>query len=142
MRNAKGQFVKGNPPSKGSFKKGHVPWSKNKKGICFNSGRTHFKKGQTGKKCINWKGGKKISRGYVSLYSPEHPFCTNQGYIRRSRLVMEKHLGRYLTPEEIVHHKGIKYPIGSIKNIQDDRIENLKLFQNRSIHTKFHRKLK
>ncbi len=34
MRNEKGQFVKGN-----------TPWSKGKKGISLNTGRTHFKKG-------------------------------------------------------------------------------------------------
>jgi len=50
---------------------------------------------------------------------------------------MEKHLGRYLKPEECVHHKGIKYPIGSIENKQDNRIENLEL-SNRNRHALSH----
>ncbi|MBA7545078.1 hypothetical protein ES705_37441 [subsurface metagenome] len=42
---------------------------------------------------------------------------------------MEKHLGRYLRPEEIVHHD---------KEKDDDRIENLKLFATVSEHVSFH----
>ena len=77
-----------------------------------------------------WKGGIIYVRDYVYVHSPEHPFCECKGYVKRSRLVMEKILGRYLSPEEIVHHKnGIK---------DDDRIENLRLFLNNSEHIKFH----
>ena len=51
------------------WKKGHIPWSKGKKGVTLNTGKTHFKKGFTpwnkGKKLPqfskenhpNWKGG-------------------------------------------------------------------------------------
>jgi hypothetical protein len=51
---------------------------------------------------------------------------------------MEAHLGRYLTPEERVHHKGERYPIDSIENKQDNRIENLQLFPNEGKHSEFH----
>ena len=69
-----------------------------------------------------WKDGySKDTRGYISIYYPEHPF--NKGRktksIRRSRLIMEEYLERYLTTYEYVHHDN--------EIITDDRIENLKL---------------
>jgi len=95
----------------------------------------------SGKNHPNWKDGKtKNSYKYILIHKPKHPFA-KKGYVLRSRLVMEKHLGHYLKREEIVHHKGTKYPIYSIKNKQDDRIENLQLFSNNSTHMKYHRLL-
>jgi hypothetical protein len=41
----KHQFKKGQKVSGIPFKKGHVPANKGIKGICYNTGRTHFKKG-------------------------------------------------------------------------------------------------
>ena len=89
-----------------------------------------------------WKGGKTTNRGYILILKPTHPNCNKMGYVFEHRLVMEKHLGRYLTPEEIVHHKGTKYPIESIENIQDNRIENLRLFSGAGEHKKYHLKLR
>ena len=72
-----------------------------------------------------YKNGKiTTSGGYISIFYPDHPYSSKSGYIREHRLVMEKHIGRYLTPEEIVHHKGIKYPLLSIENRSDNRIES------------------
>lgn len=76
-----------------------------------------------------WKGGMKITNGYVYMYMPCHPFCKKEGYIKRSRLVIEHFIDRYLTKEEVVHH------INEIRN--DDRIENLKLFTKRE-HDSYH----
>ena len=52
--------------------------------------------------------------------NPEHPFATKSGYIREHRLVMEKKIGRFLQPNEVVHHIN--------GNRQDNRVENLQLF--------------
>jgi len=53
----------------------------------------------------NWKGGRYLSAdGYWYVLCRGHPNATKAGYIREHRLVMEKHLGRYLADDEEVHH--------------------------------------
>jgi hypothetical protein len=80
----------------------------------------------------NWSGGiRKSNNGnYIEVLKPNHPLANKYGCVRQSRLIMEKHLGRYLKPKEVVHHKN--------GNTLDDRIKNLKLFSNNSKHLKFH----
>jgi uncharacterized protein (DUF1330 family) len=78
-----------------------------------------------------WKGGKTINEaGYVLIKDKGHPFRKGNDYVPEHRLVMEKHLGRYLTPEEVVHHIN--------ENRADNRIENLMLFPSQAEHRKFH----
>ena len=87
-----------------------------------------------GDKNPNWKGGRVKYKGYILIYNHNHPFADNDGYIREHRLVMEEAIGRYLKPEEVVHH---------INEIHDDnRLENLMLFANNNEHLKHHRLLK
>jgi len=81
-----------------------------------------------------WKGGRLFERGYKLVIAPKnHPYAVIKGennpYIREHRLIMEKYVGRYLKPNEIVHHKN--------KNTQDNRIENL-LLMERGDHTRLH----
>ena len=101
------------------------------------TGRKHphsdkFKQQRQGDGNPHWKGGKYIDKkGYVLIYVPSHPFSLSHGYVLEHRLIMEKHRGRYLKKEEVVHH------INKIKN--DNRIKNLKLFANDIEHRKIHR---
>lgn len=90
------------------------------------------RKGQAGEKNFNWKGGRKKSNGgYVLVFSPQHPCAEVGGYMLEHRLLMEVHLGRYLGPSEVVHHQnGV---------VDDNRIENLRLFPSTNQHTKHHR---
>ena len=86
--------------------------------------------GKLGENARCWKGGRKIDgKGYILIYKPEHPFARNT-YIFEHRLVMEAYLGRYLNPEEVVHHMN--------NQPNDNRIENLQLFPNKDAHTKYH----
>src|SRR3990172_7462682 len=76
-----------------------------------------------------WKGGRVVDKhGYILIKKNDHPFCNHIGYVREHRLVMEKHLGRYLVSSEVVHHKN------GVKN--DNRIENLELFESNGKHLK------
>lgn len=75
----------------------------------------------------DWKGGRLIDKsGYVMIYKPEHPHARAGKYVCEHRLVMEQHLGRYLLPNEVVHHKN------DCKT--DNRIENLEVFQSNAEH--------
>jgi hypothetical protein len=75
----------------------------------------------------------KIIKGYVYVYSPNHP-RSNKKYVKKSHLTVEKFIGRYLNPNEVIHH------INFCKN--DDSIENLMIFKNQKEHSLFHQKLK
>lgn len=78
-----------------------------------------------------WRGGRIVDRhGYILVYCPGHPFARNQGgrrrYVAEHRLVMEQHLGRYLLPEEVVHHRD--------GNPANNVPENLELFASNADH--------
>lgn len=76
-------------------------------------------KGRFGKLSPMWKGGITRKNGYVMIWKKGHPYAYSNYYMLEHRLIMEKKLGRYLFPWEVVHHKnGIR---------DDNRIENLEL---------------
>jgi len=74
-----------------------------------------------------WKDGRTKKRKYIRIWQPD-----KKRYVCEHRLVMEEFLGRKLTNKEVIHHIN--------KDIKDNRIENLILFENDSQHKIFHHK--
>jgi len=77
--------------------------------------------------------------GYIGIWrgavEPEfQSMATKQGYILEHRLIMARKLGRCLEPWEVVHHKGTKYPLGSLEDKGDNREENLELLPTQTEH--------
>lgn len=111
-RNKLGQFVKGHTINLGK-KRSNI------------SRENHY----------NWRGGVIIQEGYRYVLKPTHPRAKlKKGYVAEHVLIMEKHLGRFLKSEEIVHHVD--------ENRLSNKIKNLRLFRNKSEHNKFHSKLR
>lgn len=82
-----------------------------------------------GKNNPRWNGGMCITRwGYRYVKAEDHPNATLLGYVMEHRLIMEKHIGRYLTKDEDVHHLN--------GNTLDNRIDNLYLMKH-GYHSSF-----
>ncbi len=56
---------------------------------------------------------------YLYAVVPDHPNRTKSNYVLHHRVVMENHLGRLLTEDEVVHHLN--------EDKKDNRIENLEV---------------
>lgn len=69
------------------------------------------------------------SKRYNYAYVEGHKYSDNRGRVLEHRAIMELHIGRYLTPDEDIHHIN--------GNGKDNRIENLQIL-SRSNHTKHH----
>lgn len=109
--------------------------------VCPICGKTFNKKGADmfcSNKCLgiskrgehhpNWKGGKTTDEnGYVSVWTEESNKGINR--VKEHRLVMEKHLGRKLRSDEIVHHKD--------HNPSNNDISNLEIM-TRAEHSRLH----
>ena len=78
-----------------------------------------------------WTGGcREIDRdGYVRVYEPDHPWQRGR-MISEHVLIMERHLNRRISADEIVHHVN--------HDRRDNRIENL-ILMSRSEHSRHHR---
>lgn len=77
---------------------------------------------------------KSHNRGYAVCYVPDHPNSHSDGYAMLHTVLMEIHIGRYLTDNEVVHH------LDGNRNNND--INNLALMtrkEHQSMHMKIRR---
>jgi hypothetical protein len=74
----------------------------------------------------DWKGGRVLIGRYWYRWSNTHPFRTKRNYVLEHRIVVEASLGRFLTRDEVVHHKN--------GDPQDNRLENLVVFGSNADH--------
>jgi len=129
------------------FKKGYKQTEEHKKKIGeankgkFRTEETKEKmsKAQTREKSHRWNGGfNRDANGYLLFKVPEGCKFSSMkncdGYIKVNRLLMAEYLQRPLTSEETIHHIN--------GDVTDDRIENLRLFENRGKHVTYHNKLR
>ena len=70
-----------------------------------------------------------MSKHYKKLFLPEHPNAGTQGHVYEHRYLAEKFLGRYLTKDEIVHHKD-----GNKLNNSLDNLEVLSKYEHQRVH--------
>ena len=88
----------------------------------------------SGKNNHNWKGGEVFhAKGYVYATAPTNHPHTHNNYVLKHRLVMENFIGRYLLPNEIVHHKD-----GDKAN---NKISNLVLCSGHKEHSDLHKEI-
>lgn len=73
-----------------------------------------------------------LDGGSWCLYEPDHPFSDKRGYIAEHQFLMEQKIGRYLSPEEVVHHKD--------ENHLNNDPDNLELFSSNGDHVRHHKK--
>ena len=81
-----------------------------------------------------WKGGRRGNgKGYTRIMVDNHPNSDERGYVWEHRIVVEKSIKRFLTKDEVIHHKDC--------NPTNNHIDNLCVML-KGDHMAMHRKMK
>ena len=71
-----------------------------------------------------------LKNGTIRHWIPGHPNADCGGYVFEHRLIMEHEIGRYLEPQEVVHHKD--------RDGSNNNPKNLRLYATNGKHCSFH----
>lgn len=121
-----------NAPAVGYWVEKHELWGpggKCKSDAIREALRKKYPNGRKGRRASNWQGGRREVGGYIYVYAPDHPYAGTNNAVAEHRLVIEKKIGRYLTPDEVVHHLD-----GNKKNNHPDNLVLYKRGQHVSKH--------
>lgn len=77
----------------------------------------------------NWRGGRRNTKGYVSVLMPDHPRAT-RGYVLEHLLVAERALGHALPERAVVHH------VNDVRHENGD--DNLVICEDQAYHMLIH----
>lgn len=78
---------------------------------------------------LNLKAERRTDRnGYVFLYLPGHPHA-RKGWVAEHRVVVERILGRFLEPDEVVHHRN-----GAKGDNRPENLERLTPIEHGRLH--------
>ena len=74
--------------------------------------------------------------GYIKVKAPkDHPYKDRKGYIMEHRLVIERQIGKYLEPEQEVHHLDGDKTNNKIENLLVvSKTEHRRIHLQNSIH--------
>lgn len=86
-----------------------------------------------GDRNTNWKGGRRLSRGYVLIFLPGHSRANDRGMVLEHLVIAEKALGHPLPVNAVVHH------VNRIKD--DNRNSNLVICQDALYHRMLHNRI-
>jgi hypothetical protein len=71
--------------------------------------------------------------GYIRFYAPDCPLSSGTGILFYSRFVMSLHLGRWLTPDELIHYKDGNRANVEISNLEIVTRSDLGRMRNTSV---------
>lgn len=86
-----------------------------------------------GEEHSQWKGGRGLKSGYMTVYAPDHPRALNNGRVWEHIIIAENKLKRKISKDEPIHHIDL--------DRLNNRPSNLTVLKSNSQHQRLHASL-